>query len=456
LSLIDRKFRLAADAGDLGLSCTSAGLSLAGAPLLRTTAGGFAPRPSEEISGLMKAAYGRNNDPADLGPGLEVVAKALNQGDLGRAMIAALRLKLPELTWEGAVRLAHAHDALTKYDPDEPRDWRGRWTTGGGTGSDAPSKQRRAPRDGESAGNGPGRLNDQIHALRTLYPKLQSEFDNLGPVEFSKKVAEFGTWLGQQAHDSKPIDLLNVKAKYIFLQDRLSFWIDYKYKSPEAEANLISAADVLYTGAINSGVVHVGEPGGWPRSMNAVVAAGLGYEGANPTMGRRLATGSASDDDAFISGSLGRFAGLGGIVDKTNTDIVWERGVDEQGIPWENYLETLLPPDSRMPPGTRTWDFFDRRSGYVISAKTLDTSTYAYSSKPQNIYYKMTSYVDKAAEYNTKIYRPKSIVDPDRIITKQIQIAVPMMTTPLQWDQITRGILYGKTRSVSVVVTRIR
>ena len=49
MSRIDRRFQLANDGDVPGVKCTSEGLSLAGAPLLRKTAAGFAPRPADEI-----------------------------------------------------------------------------------------------------------------------------------------------------------------------------------------------------------------------------------------------------------------------------------------------------------------------------------------------------------------------------------------------------------------------
>jgi hypothetical protein len=134
LPFIDRTFRLTSNAGSLGLECTSAGVSLAGVPLLRKTLTGLAPRPADEIASLMKAALGQDIDPAPLTPGLEVIAEALNRGDVGRAMIAALHLRLPRLNPEGATRIAKAHDVLTKYDPSEPRDDHGRWTADGESG----------------------------------------------------------------------------------------------------------------------------------------------------------------------------------------------------------------------------------------------------------------------------------------------------------------------------------
>ena len=136
LTQIDRRFRLADSAGSLGLDCNVGGAWLAGAPLLQMTALGLAPRPVHEIGALIKGAYGGAIDPAVLLPGLDVIAQALNQGELGRAMIAAVQLGLPELSWEDALSVARANDAIAKYDPDEARDAGGRWTADGGSSED--------------------------------------------------------------------------------------------------------------------------------------------------------------------------------------------------------------------------------------------------------------------------------------------------------------------------------
>jgi len=140
MTRIDRGFRLASDSEDPGLKCTSQGLSLAGAPLLCKTAAGFAPRSADEVGALLKAAYGEGIDPAGLAPGLDVIAKALNQGDLGRAMIAALHLRLPGVGSDAIERIAKVEGALVKYDSNELRDERGRWATGdtGPAGSSTP------------------------------------------------------------------------------------------------------------------------------------------------------------------------------------------------------------------------------------------------------------------------------------------------------------------------------
>jgi hypothetical protein len=142
LNPFNRNFRLADGADGIGVSCTLEGVALAGVPLLRKTVAGFAARPSAEIGVLIELAFGRDTDPAGVSRGLDVIAEALNRGDLGRAQVAAVRLALPELNLDGAIRIARADETLTKYDPSEPRDAAGRWTMGGGAGRAAPAAPR--------------------------------------------------------------------------------------------------------------------------------------------------------------------------------------------------------------------------------------------------------------------------------------------------------------------------
>jgi hypothetical protein len=121
-------FRLSDKPRDFGLNCDSTGLALAGVPLLRRDEDGFAPRAPSEIHWLTTSAYGRPPAAGPMENGLAAVARALNAGETSRAMIAAILLKLPDLDWNGAVRIAQTNDALSKYDPDELRDPDGRGT----------------------------------------------------------------------------------------------------------------------------------------------------------------------------------------------------------------------------------------------------------------------------------------------------------------------------------------
>ena len=144
--LAHRQFRLTRGPKSAGLSCDAEGVALGGVQLLRKTDAGFAPRSALEIDVLTKAGYGAAFDAVKLARGLAVASRALNDGDLGRAMVATLHLRLPELDAAGAARLAAVDAVLAKYSPDQPRDWHGRWTSdGAGSGGPEEAAEALAP-----------------------------------------------------------------------------------------------------------------------------------------------------------------------------------------------------------------------------------------------------------------------------------------------------------------------
>lgn len=157
----DTMFTLSKKRGSFGLDCNAQGLALAGVPLLRRAEKGFVSRPMEEVQWLIDRAYQTKVDATPLIGGLDAVARALSGNEMVRAMIAAILLKLPELDWDGAVRIAQADDMLSKYDPDEPRDRRGRWA-GSGTRDAAPAAVGRNIPGIPSVVNGPSRSDGSI------------------------------------------------------------------------------------------------------------------------------------------------------------------------------------------------------------------------------------------------------------------------------------------------------
>jgi hypothetical protein len=154
-----------------GLDCTKDGLTLGGLPLLDLRTNpygrrGFTPRPEGEIAILLRHAYGWQFDAERRMSGLKVVAASLSDGNVVKAIIAALHLALPDLDdvarerlragerlnkfdfdpvpWRSETR-RRRDAALDKYSPDQPRvpagsSEGGQWTgegEGGGTGGDA-------------------------------------------------------------------------------------------------------------------------------------------------------------------------------------------------------------------------------------------------------------------------------------------------------------------------------
>jgi hypothetical protein len=92
-----RTFRLSAG----GVECDEKGLRVAGAPLLTLSCASVAcrdwrPLPPPEIDRALSRVYGVDICAQDKRKGLEVVAAALGKGELARAQIAALLLRLPD------------------------------------------------------------------------------------------------------------------------------------------------------------------------------------------------------------------------------------------------------------------------------------------------------------------------------------------------------------------------
>ena len=118
-------YRLTARGG-VGLACDEQGIALGPVVLVEALAAGhrrvFRPRPAEEIARTLALAYD-DLAPADVArclASLDVAAKALEARDLAKASVAAVLLKLPELSVDGFAKLA-ADPSLKKYSPTEPR-----------------------------------------------------------------------------------------------------------------------------------------------------------------------------------------------------------------------------------------------------------------------------------------------------------------------------------------------
>jgi hypothetical protein len=151
------------DAGDgnLGLCCDESGLSLGRTPLIDHRDGCFFVRPQSDLERLFK----RSSPGADLDRllrGLRVVKSALDQNNLCLAQIAAVQLRIPNLTGFLARAALEAEDRLIKaelgsdvlarggWDPDKhPRTGAppnaGWFAPTGGTGSAGSAQEGEAP-----------------------------------------------------------------------------------------------------------------------------------------------------------------------------------------------------------------------------------------------------------------------------------------------------------------------
>lgn len=494
-----RTFRLTNEPGGLGLSCTPAGLSLAGVSLLQKTEAGFAPRSAPEIASLLKAAYGAEVEPTRLQSGLGAIAHALNGGDVARAGIAAVLTRTPELSEEAAGRLTRAEEELAKYNynPAEPRDSRGRWTTEGGAGSvnisapvdlgparhaadllspydsnpdrgDAQQYASEATADDSSKPNNEA-SDHEAREPTSPQQKLEQKYDGLGPTEFSKEVLQFGYLLETSGPYFSAAEKEQALAEYHFLQDRLSFWLDYEYKPPTAQGYLLGAASALYRGAVRA---EIEPPSHIPRSMfdDAIEVWSLDnlpqtrnrpakpdYEIAPAELPREAEREPEPEEAEGARATVapsGEVEGLGGVVDNAEAKVDWAAKKEVRGTSWEDYLATILLAARRLHTMSKAFDFFMEATGEAISAKTLNTLCVTYIKYPREIYRILKIYIDAAADYQNP--RGAIDLDPKEIQSKTLQLAVHGYTSPRQWRYLHAAFAYGKKRGVSVVITRLR
>ena len=144
-----------------------------------------------------------------------------------------------------------------------------------------------------------------------------------------------------------------------------------------------------------------------------------------------------------------------GTTDRAVTGIEWGKGIQGQGMPWENYLATQLPKGARLPPNFKTFDFFDFIKRSAISAKTLDTTTAAKVMRPNQIYSTLKGDIDAVAGFES--YALSGVpLNSAMIASRELHVAVPAETTAIQWLQMNKAIEYGESKGVKVVVSQIK
>ncbi|HLG86275.1 MAG TPA: hypothetical protein VKZ79_03660 [Alphaproteobacteria bacterium] len=114
--------------------------------LIRRTDAGYRVANPVETEAVLRYALRNRDDFADLPLRLDRIARALEAGDLAKAQILGLQLGFDDLD-DDKLRRLDVGATLVKegYDPNQPRDEDGRWTSDGGTTSASVSSSTDMP-----------------------------------------------------------------------------------------------------------------------------------------------------------------------------------------------------------------------------------------------------------------------------------------------------------------------
>ncbi len=143
------------------------------------------------------------------------------------------------------------------------------------------------------------------------------------------------------------------------------------------------------------------------------------------------------------------------VVDQAATGIQWGKGIKGQGLPYEDYVASTLPPETRLPANFRTFDFFDIETGVATSVKTLDTTTAAKVANPSQVYSSLKGNVDTAANFKVAALSG-TVLKAAQINARELNVAIPANTTSAQWTEINKAIQYGQSKGVTVKITVIK
>ena len=143
------------------------------------------------------------------------------------------------------------------------------------------------------------------------------------------------------------------------------------------------------------------------------------------------------------------------VLSQSEVGIKWGKGIEGQGMPWEDYVGKGLPIDARLPRNFKVFDYYNATTGTAISAKTLDTQTTARLSKPEQLYSTMKGYIDKTANFERHSLSGMTL-RADMIKQREIHLAIPAQTNKEQRLQLQRVVEYGKNRNITVKITEIK
>src|SRR4029077_13439730 len=120
---------------------------------------------------------------------------------------------------------------------------------------------------------------------------------------------------------------------------------------------------------------------------------------------------------------------------------------------WREYVCKQLPGMKELGPENETFHLFNPKSGEAISTQILYTLDPIFMRNPQAIYDALKTCVDAVADYAPTSQADLALA---QIKSRTIHLAVPELTSQVQWRYLHRAGRYAESRNVSLVVTRIR
>jgi hypothetical protein len=434
---------------NLGLTFTADGVVLGRTLLIEWHDQRFVVREQSEVERLLRRAYESDPPIERIMSGLRTVARALNADDQCLARIAAVHLRIPDLS-NAIVRSGmESEDRLIKYarDQDGEIDWDPAKHPRTGT---PPNPGWFAPTDGSGGNNSsPTRTAENVDPARrsdALPPGAGNDWLRLPPGDYIDELQDFLEWLGNANPDDEKTIRAGIKHYYYDVGDTIGgdalnralseiLYPDFDPKlHPELDkesrqAVLNNYADYAKADPAEMGLIH----GGLPAFILPFPGMAVDALDAVPEIVEET---PAIEGDAL---DIKTFRG-------TLTLDPWKLRWDARG----RYLEKLL--GGKLNPTFPTIDKI--ADGMATSIKSIDLNGAAYQN-PRSLTARLGGYINDLEGFNGG-QRGLDVVLETDIRGRVLSLAIPKGSMTAEQRIVIEGIRdWARTlrNPVNIVIT---
>jgi hypothetical protein len=416
-----------------GLRCAEEGLFLAETPLLERHSTGFAVRPQADLERILDRGFGFKVSLDHVMSGLGTVASALNAGDLCRARIAAVHLRIPDLPDAFARLDMQLEDVALKLDRIAKTTAAGDWNpASGGWDSDKHPRAGTGPNPGWFAPTGGGDDNNigptpvagKPHDDGRLHLPLDERNDEIG---------DLVEWIA----NAKPEDADTIRGEIKRTFDNVGDFVDGSFlrralatvlANPDTatrqqvldDSEFITHHDPVLTGQMFLGFALGMVPGG---GGSRLIGAGI----------------RTAEEAAAAEGTAAAEAASG----------FWKLGWAKRGQQIEEAL-TADAPETRTPPNFPVIDQW--ANGVATSYKSIDLTAATYQDAGR-LTYRVSNYVGKLADFNGASFNG-TVVEGEKIATRVLNLVVPKGSmTAIQKSALDSVAVQAKELGVTLKIT---
>lgn len=433
-----RIWRVSARGGGLGLHCAEGGLFLGDTPLLEGGSDAFAPRPQDDLEALLSRGFGFSVSLDRVMGGLATVSSALNAGDLCRARIAAVHLRIPDLPDEFARLDMQIEDLALKIDRIAKTTAAGDWdpASSGGWDPDKHPRAGTAPNPGwfaTTSGNGDSGVRPTLVSDK---PDDDGRL-HLPPGERNDEIGDLLEWIANAKRED--IDGINSDISRLFSQ--VGDFQDAAALHHALATVLAHPDDATRQKVLDEyePITHRDDP-----SKGADLITDLATNALLGPTSRFLKPGAEAAATAEEAASA-----EGAIAAETASD-VWNLGWAARGQKIEE-ARTATMRGIRTGPSYPVIDFLEE-DGTATSIKSIDLNGATYQDAGR-LTYRINDYLRRIAGFNGASYG-KTVITSDDITGRALDVVIPKGTiTTTQQEALDAAVKRAKNIGIRLTIS---